>query len=654
MKRQFLQNLDIVFGTVLLGTVAWFVFDFPILRLWLGVGFALYAACLWRWPRIWLFALPALLPTFDLAPWSGRFFLNEFDAFVLLTAGILALCNRNSGQGLRLPRALNWILLLLATSYAVGIGMRLWPLPPITLDSFADYYSPFNSLRVAKGFIWALLLYRPLTRALKKEPKARILLCSGFVAGLAGVSAAAILERWMFPGLLTLDTDYRVSATFSDMHTGDGPIDVWLATSIPMLAVLLLHPKRWRFLLLAIILFLTALYTLVAMQSRAPVIALLVAAVLGSGALLAITKRHRLMIGTIAVSGAALVLFALTELNLPQIYFLQRFETVAADARERMDHWRNSLQLRDNTTAAQIFGMGLGSFPLLHQLRTTSEPRSAHYMFRSDGSDQMLTMWSGEPLYMGQSAPVVPHSRYELSMKVRTSEPNASVAVLWCELWLLTSQNCISKNFTLEPATGRWLTLSATLDSGSTGEPLSAFGIKVARPTRFTFVVSNASHSGVDFGSISVKDTQGRELLQNGDFRAGADEWFWAEDDHLAWHVKNLGISVLLEQGWLGIFALGALLLYTCIELWRQVARKDPVAPILVACMTGFLVTAVTVSTFDEPRLALMFYLLCFMIICGGIPERIPTLPGGWNQTEETRRISDSAFNFDSSPESSV
>jgi hypothetical protein len=139
--------------------------------------------------------------------------------------------------------------------------------------------------------------------------------------------------------------------------------------------------------------------------------------------------------------------------------------------------------------------------------------------------------------------------------------------------------------------------------------------MKIRRPTRFTFFVSNAGRSGVDFGSISVKDPQGHEVIQNGDFRAGGDEWFWAEDDHLAWHVKNLAVSVLLEQGWLGILAIGGLLLYTCNELRRQVVRRNPLSPIFIACMTGFLVTAVTVSTFDEPRLALMFYLLCFMII---------------------------------------
>ena len=384
---------------------------------------------------------------------------------------------------------------------------------------------------------------------------------------------------------------------------------------MPMLAVFLLCRKRGLLLPLAIVLFFAAVYTLFATQSRAPVIALLLAVVLGIGTLLVSAKRHRWAIGTTVGFGAFLTLLAITQLSPPQIFFLRRFESVAVDAKIRMDHWRNSLKLRDNTVATQIFGMGLGSYPLLHQLRSTSEPRSARYMFGSDGSGSYLTMWSGEPLYMGQSSPVSPHLRYTLSMRVRTSEPNASVAVVWCELWLLTSQNCISKHFALHPVTDRWTTVSDMLESGTTGGSVSVLGMKLPRPTRFTFFVSNAAHSGVDFGSISVKDSQGREVLQNGDFRAGGDEWFWAEDDHLAWHTKNLAVSVLLEQGWLGIVAMGGLLLYSCNELRRQVVQRDPISPILVASMTGFLVTAVTVSTFDEPRLALMFYLLCFMII---------------------------------------
>ncbi len=621
VRKPFVRSMDILFGVALLGVVLWFLADFPILRPWLTAGFAIYALCLWRWPKLWLVVVPALLPTFDLAPWSGRFFFNEFDAVVLLTAGILILHERNSHRAAIARPGLNLILVLLAASYAVALAIRLWPLPPVTINSFADYYSPFNSLRVAKGFAWSMLLYRPLKKALVADSNARLLLCIGFIAGLTGVDAAAIVERWMFPGLWTLDTDYRVSSTFSSMHTGDGPIDVWLAVSIPMLAVLMLNRQRWRLLPLGVVLLLAALYTLFATQSRAPAVALVVECGAALIAVLVISKRHRWLIGTIVTSGALLAALAISQASIPRVSFIQRFAGTEGDAQTRLTHWRNALHLRDDTVAAGIFGMGLGSYPLLHQVRST-EPHAARYMFRSDGSGSWLTMWSGQALYMGQSVPIAPHTRYHVSMKVRTADANASVVILWCELWLLSSQNCLSKDFQLQPTTDAWTTLSTNLDSGDVGRPLSMLGMRLQRPMRFTFFVSNAARSGVDFGLVSVRNAQNREMVRNGDFRQGGDEWFWAEDDHLAWHVKNLAVAVLLEQGWLGIVAIGSLLLYTLAELWRQVVRGDPLSPILVASMTGFVITAVTVSTFDEPRLALMFYLLCFTIVWGSQSSR--------------------------------
>src|SRR6185295_338943 len=87
----------LAYGLVLLVLVSWFLADFPILRVPLFIGFALYVASLWRWPWLWLVAVPALLPLFDLASWSGRFFFDEFDAVVLLTVAILALRESPSG-----------------------------------------------------------------------------------------------------------------------------------------------------------------------------------------------------------------------------------------------------------------------------------------------------------------------------------------------------------------------------------------------------------------------------------------------------------------------------------------------------------------------------------------------------------------------------
>src|SRR5579871_641802 len=169
------RALFAAYGIFLLAIVVWFVADFPLWRGWIALGFLLYAVALWRWPVLWLYALPALLPLFDLAPWSGRFFFDEFDALVLLTAGILAL--RDPGEEGALSRTVWTVIALLCASYAISALIVLWPPPKVTADSFANYDSPYNALRVGKGFLWALLLLRPMRQAAGRGFDIRVPIC---------------------------------------------------------------------------------------------------------------------------------------------------------------------------------------------------------------------------------------------------------------------------------------------------------------------------------------------------------------------------------------------------------------------------------------------------------------------------------------------
>ena len=62
----------------------WIAIDFPFHSLLLALLLLSYAGLLWFRP-LWLWAfLPAALPLLDLAPWSGRFFLDEFDFLVVV------------------------------------------------------------------------------------------------------------------------------------------------------------------------------------------------------------------------------------------------------------------------------------------------------------------------------------------------------------------------------------------------------------------------------------------------------------------------------------------------------------------------------------------------------------------------------------------
>jgi PAS domain-containing protein len=69
---------------LLLGVVL-SLLDFPRLAPWLGAGLAAYSLLLWRFPYAWLLVMPAVLPILDFAPWTGRFFFDEFDRVMLVT-----------------------------------------------------------------------------------------------------------------------------------------------------------------------------------------------------------------------------------------------------------------------------------------------------------------------------------------------------------------------------------------------------------------------------------------------------------------------------------------------------------------------------------------------------------------------------------------
>lgn len=200
-----------------------------------------YAALLtWR-PVLWLLLVPALVPLLDIAPWTGWFYLEEIDLLLLVTAAVgywrLGAVERSA----RLPTVVAWSLALLTIAYLIGTVVGLGKPPVIDANSFANYYSRFNSLRVAKGFFWMLVLLPLLLRSAGPElGNIRRYFVPGMLIGLAGVCAAAIWERIVFTGLLNLSSDYRITAPFSAMHTGGAALDGYLALALPFVAAWLL------------------------------------------------------------------------------------------------------------------------------------------------------------------------------------------------------------------------------------------------------------------------------------------------------------------------------------------------------------------------------------------------------------------------------
>ncbi|HRD48090.1 MAG: hypothetical protein JNK95_02445 [Candidatus Competibacter sp.] len=221
-----------IVAIILLSGVGLIVRHYPVSGWWLTLGLTGYAILLWRYPGLWLAILPIALCILDLAPWTGWFFIEETDFLLVITlvVGYLQLARVPPVRRLAQPAGL--ILTLYALALIVSLIRGLSPLSSPDFSALASYDSPYNSLRVAKGVLWALLLLPLLRRSLTVENRDRYLL-PGLLLGLAGIALVVIIERASFPGLMDFASDYRATGPFSATHTGGAALDGALALLMP-------------------------------------------------------------------------------------------------------------------------------------------------------------------------------------------------------------------------------------------------------------------------------------------------------------------------------------------------------------------------------------------------------------------------------------
>ncbi len=389
----------------------------------------------------------------DLAPWTGRFFLDEFDLLLLLTAGVLLLRGRNRRAAPLLPFA-GFLIVLFAALVMVSGIMGLLPLPPLNANAFSSYWSPYNSLRVAKGFLWGGLFFLLLRRT---QPAPEILarrLAIGMGLGLAGVGVIGLWERWLFAGFADNEHGYRIVSTFSSMHTGGGHIEAYLVAALPFLW---LGTARLRDLALAGPLMALTAYVVLYTVARGGVLAMGVVLLVLAVASLRLAMRSRArhpftlhrpfsaMHYFIPVA-VLLALAAVLAAGMGGGYFQQRLSQSGQDWQTRWDHWGQAISMMDGTASAQLFGMGLGSFPRTYLERGPAGNQPATYGFAVEQGNQYLRLGSGETLYYAQRVPVVADHDYRVELDVRSRE-NTRIETPVCEKQLLNSRQCVWLSF---------------------------------------------------------------------------------------------------------------------------------------------------------------------------------------------------------------
>ncbi|PPD50173.1 MAG: hypothetical protein CTY16_02290 [Methylobacter sp.] len=604
-----------VLSFLLWGVIAVKLSGYPIgaVAVALGVSFLAYTLLLRRFPYIWLIVVPALLPIMDFTPWTGRFFFDEFDLLILATLAFYYWQKPKARTRTLLSVASLFLLVSFTLFYTVSLFKGLLPLPAIDANAFSNYYSHYNSLRVAKGFFWSLLLLPLLQLTLRRYPYARHYFAYGVLLGLAGVSLFTVIERMVFVSLLDFASDYRINGLFSTMHVGGGHFESYLMLALPFIAVLFVEPRPKPINICAGVgLFIGGFYALLATFSRGGLIGFAIAfVVLLLALLVCYRKRFRFTKSLLLLVPllVAAVLMALPVLR--GSLFQQRLEAVGQDRDSREYHWRDALAMMDDDLGTGMFGMGLGSYPRTFFWLNTENIRPGTYETATENGNHYLRLRGGDALFMGQYVAVEAHTDYRLVMDVRGETAHLTLNASLCEKSVQYSIRCSSVDtVTAKPG---WGHVEQTLNSGNVGGPVVGGWLK--RPVQLAFFNGDATGKLLDVDNVQLLDKNGDNAVANGDFSKGGDFWFFATEKHNPWHIFNFWVHLLFDQGWLGagafvlLFANG---LFTC---YRKLRRQDLFAAITLAAFSGFMVVGWVDSPFDAPRLTLLFFLLLFLAL---------------------------------------
>jgi hypothetical protein len=291
-------------------------------------------------------------------------------------------------------------------------------------------------------------------------------------------------------------------------------------------------------------------------------------------------------------------------------YMTDRMATAEGDLQTRVEHWSEGLSAM-HSPAQWAFGVGLGRYPATYFLLHGNTDAPGEYALRGTADEPALALSAGrhmlgwgELLRVSQRVRV-PRQPVHVTLKVRAAHATGLHLEL-CQKHLLYNGDCEEKEIDL-PATGAsWTPIETTLDG-----PLVGGGHPFA-PRLLSFSISNRAQATVlEVRDVRLIEAGGEDLLANGDFSHGMAHWFFSSDrNHLPWHLKNVFVHVLFDQGLVG---LAVFVLMLAGGLWRLSlgsARAHPLAPAIAGSLVGFLVVGLFDSLVDVPRDAFVFYFL--------------------------------------------
>lgn len=287
-------------------------------------------------------------------------------------------------------------------------------------------------------------------------------------------------------------------------------------------------------------------------------------------------------------------------------YMSDRFSTSVKDLDGRLAHWQLGQDML-RTPADLWLGKGMGRFPANYFLNGSLQQHPGDYRLIQDGTTTYITIAGGtqvggESLRVSQRV-AEPGSQAVVTAQVQ-AETNVTLHFEVCAKHLLYSQGCISKSANIKGAPGVWQDLQVVLQGAGANR-----GAWYA-PRLLVFSAAMGTLRGkAHLDNLALTTADGQQLLANSDFSDGLAHWFSSSDrNHLPWHIKNLLMNELFDQGIVGLCLWMLLFLWGLWRLSFGPARTHPIGPALAAGLVGFAVVGLFDSLLDVPRIAWLYY----------------------------------------------
>jgi hypothetical protein len=252
--------------------------------------------------------------------------------------------------------------------------------------------------------------------------------------------------------------------------------------------------------------------------------------------------------------------------------------------------------------------MGVGRYPETHYWRSHEPYHSATYRLEHEGDKTFLRLSAGSTLYVEQLVKVRGQQQYLLSFAARSSSGGGALGLAICEKWILTSANCADwRGSALDQEPGSWQHVEKTVATHA----LAATPWYSRRPVKLALF--NAGETTIDISNVRLIDANGEDLVGNGTYSHGLDQWFISNDNHWPWHIESIPVGILFDQGWFGLLAFAAFVALSLARAAYRAWQGSAAAATALAALTGFLLVGTVNTLIDAPRFLFLFVVLGYL-----------------------------------------